>query len=101
MRETPPSQIQFVFDEFARDGETAVRDNLALNRYSRSRADLARRWIEQLDHSRLSESERERRSERADDRRIARSAKNAAWIAAVAAIIAAISAIIVMFAKNP
>ncbi|HWA69008.1 MAG TPA: hypothetical protein VG821_04140 [Rhizomicrobium sp.] len=89
--------MEFAYKQFEAEGEDRVRENLALGRYgSKSRIGLATRWLEMKDQSRLSDSERERRSERAEERRIARSAKNAAWIAAIAAMIAAICAIIVM-----
>lgn len=76
-------------------GEPTVREAVALKRYGKRQA-AAEHWLAMKDQSRETESERERRLERVEDRRIARSAKNAAWIAAIAAIIAAISAIIVM-----
>jgi hypothetical protein len=93
--------LEFIYADFERDGEEKVRENVALERYgSRRRMALAKQWLEIQDQSRLTKSERERRSERDEDRRIARSAKNAAWIAAIAAMIAAMSAIIVMFSKS-
>ena len=88
------------YDQFEQDGEAAVRDNLAHNRYQTVTRVLAQKWIDGKDQEREEASKRSRDAQMAEDRRIARSAKNAAWAAAIAAMIAAISAVIAIFLKK-
>ena len=91
------SDLKFKYDDFERDGESKVRENVALGRYQPKNEALAKEWLRQKGQARDELSARESRAANLEDRRIARSAKNAAWIAAITAIIAAIAAIIAVF----
>ena len=96
------------YDGFERDGEDAVRHNLALGRYGEERRRLAQEWIRRKEATRADASNSEQIE-------IARSAKEAAWEAAraaniantiakaalVIAIIAAITAIGALFVGHP
>ena len=74
-----------MFADFERDGEDVIRKNLAASLYQERKAKLAREWLYRKERERNNASN-------AEQIRIARSAKNAAWAAAIAAIIAAICA---------
>jgi hypothetical protein len=80
--------------ELEKLGPDEVRVRLATKYYSdvNERGLLAREWLHRLDLAAEAEVERKRDSSSAEQIRIARSAKNAAWVAAIIAIIAAIIA---------
>jgi hypothetical protein len=82
--------------EFEEAGEDKVRNNLRLGRYNSKSGRYAAAWLAEKDQSRLREQEARKDSSSAEQMRIARSAKNAAWIAAMAAIIAAMAAIMAL-----
>ncbi len=69
---------ELYYGDFERDGEEAVRNNLALGRYQNKKGALAREWIARKDQSRNDASQAEQIA-------IARSAADAAWDAARAA----------------
>src|SRR4051812_34433065 len=100
MSEPPKSEFDFIYRDFEAMGEAKVREAVTIGRFGKRQAHAVA-WLQMQDHSRETESDRERRFERSEDRRIARSAKNAAWIAAIAAIIAAICATIVLVHPAP
>jgi hypothetical protein len=77
------------WDDLEKIGEEGVRANLVTKVYGDlgAKHDLAEAWLESKERSRIAASS-------AEQHRIARSAKNAAWIAAIAAIVAAIAAAI-------
>ena len=75
------------YADFERDGEQAVRDNLARGAYMEPRANLARAWLQRNGGAKND-------AFAAEQIQIARSSKNAAWTAAVAAIVAALIATI-------
>src|ERR1700730_1712488 len=83
--------------ELKKWGEDNVRHLLASIQLSLVFHGPALRWIEELDRASAEESEQHKNASIAEQIRIARSAKNAAWTAAIAAIIAAIIAIIGAF----
>jgi hypothetical protein len=95
------------FAELEKLGVDEVRVRLATKIYSdvNNKATLAREWLMRKDQSRAAETERKRDDSSAEQIRIARSAKNAAWTAAiaaiVAAIIAAVAAVIAYLAIKP
>lgn len=70
-------------------GEDVVRERIIAKIYDDVRRGLAEEWLRLREESR-------REASSAEQMRIARSAKNAAWTAAISAIIAAICAIIVL-----
>lgn len=82
-----------ILAELKKWGEDNVRHLLASNQLSLVYAEPAQRWIAAIDRSSAENSERRKNASIAEQIRIARSAKNAAWTAAIAAIIAAIIAI--------
>jgi hypothetical protein len=82
-----------ILAELKKWGEDNVRHLLDSNQLSLVYDEPARRWVEAIDRDSAEESERRKNASIAEQIRIARSAKNAAWTAAIAAIIAAIIAI--------
>ena len=78
------------FALFDAKGEEWTREQVTRKTFSEFKLRTAQAWLDQRD--RISS-----KSESADTRRIARSAKNAAWIAAIAATVAAISTIVMAF----
>jgi len=102
MQDSAPSEYDFLFAEFERDGEEVIRERVATRKYSDPREHgLAEIWLEEKERARQTLRQKLLRSERAEQRRIVRSAKNAAWAAAVAAIIAAICAAIAVLLSDP
>jgi hypothetical protein len=75
------------FRRFEEAGEQQVRINLARKTYDSRRTHLAEAWLAQKERS-------SGEAASVEQRRIARSAKNAAWVAATAAIIAVVVAAI-------
>ena len=74
-------------DEMEELGEATVRERLVSRVWSDRKRDMAEAWLAERDRiAAISDIE--------EQRRIARSAKNAAWAAAIAAIIAAIAAVV-------
>jgi len=72
-------------------GEERVRERLAQGRtYGVEKHRLAQEWLRRRENSRSD-------ADSFEQKRIARSAKNAAWTAAIAAIIAAIAAVASIF----
>ena len=82
------------WEEIENIGEDAVREKVSLGLYSGARLRRAKAWLEKKDQARSSESSRRKEASSSEQRRMARSAKNAAWVAAIAAIVAAIYAVI-------
>ena len=76
------SDYDLYYGDFERDGEEAVRSNLALKRYREDKAALAQTWLALKDQGRKDASQ-------AESLAIAASAKDAAWAAADAARVAA------------
>lgn len=95
------SDLDFKYADFERDGEEKVRERIALKAYLAPMDGLAREWLRRKDGARAEAERLSAEATRAEERRIARSAKNAAWAAAIAAIIAAIAAVIAVFVHSP
>jgi hypothetical protein len=72
------SDHDLYYGDFERDGEDAVRNNIAAGRYNGQKFRLAEEWLRRLDSAKTEASQ-------AEQIEIARSAKNAAWEAAEAA----------------
>jgi hypothetical protein len=91
MAQTTFTKEQF-WTELEEIGEDGVRANLVTKVYGDlgPKHDLAQMWLEGKDRARIAVSN-------AQQIRIARSAKNAAWIAAIAATVAATAAAIAVF----
>ena len=78
-----------LWSELESMGEDEVMLSIAHNRYNQAKLALVYEWLRRQESSR-------NESSRIEQRRIARSAKNAAWTAAIAAIMAAVCAIVAL-----
>jgi hypothetical protein len=102
MPDSVASEYEFLFAEFQRDGEQAIRERVAARQYTDPRKHgLAKIWLEEKDRAREAARQKSLRLERAEQRQMVRSAKNAAWAAAIAAAIAAICAAIAILLSDP
>ncbi|WP_417515101.1 hypothetical protein [Minwuia sp.] len=84
-------EIWLKFDEL---GEEAVRKRIVMKAYAGRNLVAAQEWLRSQEASRND-------ADSFEQRRIARSAKNAAWTAAIAAMIAAIAAVVAIVLSLP
>ncbi len=82
-------------------GEQQVRENLAQKIYGEKKIPLVNEWLRQKEEEeRNTQREKGEREHRAEEIRVSKSARNAAWLAAIAAVVSAIFAIVaVMYSK--
>jgi hypothetical protein len=90
----PPEDADRRWKQFEELGSEQVRKNIASHVYGEENTRLAREWLAHTESVIRSAADAEIVASSAEQIRIARSAKNAAWIAAIAAIAAAIVAAI-------
>jgi CHASE3 domain sensor protein len=102
MQEPDPSENDSLLAEFERDGEPVIRKRVEIGEFADPRKHaIAKVWLEEKARAHEAIRQKWLRLERAEQKRLARTAKDAAWVATVAAAIAVICATISILLSAP
>jgi hypothetical protein len=102
MQEPDPSEYDSLLAEFERDGELVIRERMEIGEYADPKKHaLAKVWLEEKERAHEAIRQKWLRLERAQQKRLARRAKDAAWVATIAAAIAVICATISILLLEP